>query len=266
VQAAKKVAEAAAYLRRSVTTLPRRAVLLEEGMGGFADEFTGLTVLPQRRIPGFPLPRGADPGGRLLFGRIGAVPTAVVEGRPHLFEGYLPGECGLALRALAEVGAGAAVLVAAGKALHEGLAPGTMLLVSDCLDLTGVAHLKGAPGIPPEGWIEAARLPPEASSLAREAGRATGVRVVEGVAALLHGPVLPTPAARLLLRQFGAEAFTIALAPELAAAAYTRMRTVAFLLVDGVWEKAHREFCSAFLEAFSPSPQEGAPPGTAPGA
>src|SRR3990172_2445211 len=110
----KRASAAASYLMGLSAEPPRRAIVVEQGMAGFSNELSGLTVVQQRRIPGFAEPRRGDPGGQLLLGRLGGVPTAVVEGTPRLSAGYLPGECGLAVRALAAVGVRDIVLVATG--------------------------------------------------------------------------------------------------------------------------------------------------------
>lgn len=255
MQIAKKVAEAARHLRRAGIELPTRAVLLEERMRGFSNELQGLTVVQQRRVPGFPLTLPSDPGGRLLFGRLAGVPTAVAEGRSRLLEGHLPGECGVCVRLFVELGARSIVLVADGLPLRDDLEPGTMLLLRDRIDLAGVAHLKGVLDAPGGPLIEVPATPPEAFEAAREAGSFAAVPVAEGVAALVHGPLLPTPAEQRLLRLFGADACSTALGPELAAVAYTRVRAAAFLLIGGSWDRSHLEFLMAFLERFAPDRQ-----------
>lgn len=252
MQIAKRVVEAAEYLRRSGAVLPVRALALEVSMAGFSNELAGLSVLPLRRIPGLPEPRRGARSGALLLGRLGGVPTAVVEGRTHLYEGYLPGECALALRTLAAVGVRSGLLVAEGRSLREGLAPGTMFLVTDWIDRTGVAYLKGMLDAPGGPLIAVPPAPPELERIAQTAGASTGVPVATGVAALLHGPLLPTPAERRVLLLYGAEVIALALAAELAAAIYAGMRTAALLVIDGAWDKPHLDFCRIFLEGFAP--------------
>lgn len=253
----KRVAAAADHLRRLGVETPRRAVVLERWMSGFSNELSGLTVVPARGIPGFAEPRRGEPGGNLLFGRLGGVPTVVVETMPHLCEGYLPGECGITVRALAALGAGAIVLVAAGSSLLEGTSPGSLFLVTDRIDLTGVAMLKGVPGPPGGGGIEVAPAPPALLRVAQASGAAAGVAVTGGVAALVHGPLRPTPAERRMLRTLGADAVSMGLAPELAAAAHAGVRAAAFLLLDGAWGRPHLDFCAGFLEAFAAAPPPG---------
>ena len=249
----KRVAEAAGYLRGLGVQLPRRAILLEQGMVGFDGELTGVKALPLRSIPGFAEPRRGEFGGSLLLGDLAGVPTAVVEGGPHLYSGFLPGECGLAVRALAAVGAEALVLVASGSSLLEGPPPGSMFLVLDRLDLTGVAMLKGVHDAAAVLGIDVAPVGPETLRAAAACGETAGVAVSGGVAALVHGPLRPSPAERRMLCAFGAQAVSMALAPELAAAAHVGVRTAALLLLDGGWDAARLRFCRGFLEAFAPS-------------
>jgi purine-nucleoside phosphorylase len=261
VLVSKRVSAAAAYLARLGAGLPERGLVLEQRMTGFSNEISGLTVVPQRRIPGFAEPRRGEPGGRLLLGRLGGVPTAVFEGTPHLSAGYLPGECGMAVRTLAALGARAAVLVSSGSALAEGAAAGGVLLVQDRLDLTGVAMLRGAADPPQGPGIELELPGPAAVEQALRAGERCGVAVKVGVAALLHGPLLPTPAERRMLRILGADAVSLGLAPELAAAAAAGVRAAALLLLDEPWSERQLRFCRAFLDAFAPAAGPSDPPG-----
>ncbi len=249
----KRAAVAADYLRRLGVESPRRAIVLERWMSGFSNELSGLTVVPARRIPGFAEPHRGESGGNLLFGRIGGVPTAVVEAMPHLYDGYLPGECGIAVRALAVLGVDAVVLVTVGSSLLEGIRPGTMFLVMDRLDLTGVALLKGVHGPSDRQGIEIAPLAPDLLPAAQAAGMAASVAVTGGVAALVHGPLRPTPAERRMLRVLGADAVSMGLAPELAAAAHVGVRAAALLLLDGAWDRPRLDFCRGFLETFAPA-------------
>lgn len=253
----KRASAAAGYLMRLATEPPRRGLVVEQRMQGFSNELSGLTVVLQRRIPGFAEPRRGDPGGRLLLGRLGGVPTAVVEGTPRLSAGYLPGECGLAVRALAAMGVRDIVMAATGSALGEGTSPGAMFLALDRLDLTGVGMLRGAGDPELERPIELAIPAPEVRQMAVTAGERSGVAVAAGVAACVHGPLLPTPAERRMMRLLGAEAVTFGLAPELAAAALAGARAVPLVLLDGGWTERHVRFCVALLEAFAP----GQPPG-----
>jgi purine nucleoside phosphorylase len=89
------------------------------------------------------------------------------------------------------------------------------------------------------------------------ASRRTGVLVAAGVAACLHGPLLPTPAERAMLRLLGASAATFGLAPELAAAALNGARTAPLVLLGGGWADRHLRFCVDLVQSFAP----GRPPG-----
>lgn len=248
----KRANAAAGFLRGLMPEAPRRGIVVEQRMKGFSSELSGLTVVPQRRVPGFGEPRRGDPGGQILIGGIAGVPTVVVEGTPRLLDGYLPGECGLAVRVLASLGVRDVLLVAAGFALCEGTAPGTMFLAQDRLDLTGVAMLRGATEPEQQRPIELATPGPLVREMAMAAGERTGVAVAAGVAACVHGPLLPTPAERGMLRLLGAAAATFGLAPELAAAALGGMRTAPLLLLDGAWSGPHLRFCVDLLGAFAP--------------
>ena len=56
-------------------------------------------------IEGMPISTVKGHKGRFLFGYIGGVPIAVMQGRLHYYEGYTPQQCVLPVRLIALMGA-----------------------------------------------------------------------------------------------------------------------------------------------------------------
>lgn len=249
----RKVADTVEQLRGMGVGAPAQAIVLEAGMRGFSNELNRVRVTPYRKIRHFSEPLIGGRSGSLLVGGLGGVETVVLEGMVHLFEGYLPGEVVFPVRVLTALGVKRVAFVSTGRALHGGVPPAGLLLVTDRLDLTGVTPLKGVRDEERTPFVE----PREASGAVREsaaaASRSSGAACGEGVAALIHGPAWPTPAEARMLHRLGADAVSPALAPELAMAAYLGVEAAALLLLgEGAfpWGKRELDFCLAFLAGW----------------
>ena len=110
------------------------------------------------------------------------------------------------VRVLAELGCDAVLLTNAAGGIRQGLSPGSLLLLTDHVNLTGTSPLIGpnAPG--------RARFPdmsqaydPSLLSHARATAKSEGIVLEEGVYAGLPGPHFETPAEIRMLRTLGAD-------------------------------------------------------------
>jgi purine-nucleoside phosphorylase len=174
-------------------------MVLGSGLGAFAERLEDAQVVSYEDLPA--MPRSAVPGhaGRLVRGRLQGVEVLVQQGRVHLYEGWSPEEVTRAVRAMAFLGLDALVLTNAAGGLREDWEPGTLMRVTDHLDLTGRrAPLDGPRAGSPydEGLGEA---------LERAAASAE-VPLRAGVYAGLLGPNYETPAEVRMLRWMGADA------------------------------------------------------------
>jgi purine-nucleoside phosphorylase len=213
----RKVEEAVRYLRRKGVRGASKGLLLESGMGGFSNELSRLTVVPQAKIPHFPRSLIPGRGGVLLSGELGVGEVIIQEGRAYLYEGYFHRELAFPLRVLGALGMRKLLLVTWVRALDPERETSPMILVEDHLNLSGGSPLRGLmPGegenFPLEtGGTYSVPLRKKARSLARE----KGLSLDEGIMALLPGPENPTPAESRMLDRLGAHVFSTALAPEI---------------------------------------------------
>jgi len=84
-------AERAAKFILSKTKLrPCIGVVLGSGLGAFADEIANATRIDYKKIPNFPRSTAIGHAGRLVIGKVGDAPVAVMQGRVHFYEGYSP--------------------------------------------------------------------------------------------------------------------------------------------------------------------------------
>ena len=80
-----RVKRCAAFVRAKTEFVPRTALVLGSGLGGFGDRVQVQAVVEYRDIPGFPVSTVPGHQGRFLFGTVGGEPVAVMQGRAFQF-------------------------------------------------------------------------------------------------------------------------------------------------------------------------------------
>jgi purine-nucleoside phosphorylase len=225
--------EAVAAVRARSDVRPRVGVVLGSGLGGFADAVEDSVELPYAEIPGWPVSTAVGHAGTLVLGTFGGVPVAVMKGRAHLYEGVPAAKVVFGVRVLSGLGVESLVLTNACGALDPGVAPGTLVAVSDHLNLQGTSPLVG-----PNDDTLGPRFPDMTDAydrayraLAREAAERLGIRLGEGVYAAWLGPAFETPAEIRMLRTLGADLVGMSTVPEVLAARHMGIRCLALSCV-----------------------------------
>ncbi|HEY1507819.1 MAG TPA: purine-nucleoside phosphorylase, partial [Solirubrobacteraceae bacterium] len=118
-------------------------VVLGSGLGAVADAVQDPVVVGYEELPGFPRPSVEGHAGRAVLGSIGGVPVAVFQGRAHLYEGGDPEALRAPVRALRAAGASILVLTNAAGSLRPSVGPGSLMAITDHINMTGVNALVG---------------------------------------------------------------------------------------------------------------------------
>jgi purine-nucleoside phosphorylase len=211
-----------------VSDAPRVAVVLGSGLGAFADTLDDAVVTPYADIPGWPRSTAVGHAGKLIIGSVAGTRVAVLAGRAHLYEGYTAQQAVFGIRKLREMGVGSVVLTNAAGGVNVKFGAGTLVLISDHINLLGQSPLTG-----PNDDALGPRFPDmtEAYSkryreTARAAGRSMGLDLPEGVYAALPGPSYETPAEIRYLRAIGADLVGMSTVPETIAANHMGMKVL----------------------------------------
>lgn len=219
------VREAAAAVRIRAGTVPELALILGSGLGALAARVEDAVVVPYADIPHFPLSTAPGHAGRLLLGSLGGRPVAVMSGRVHLYEGYTPQEVVFPIRLLHTLGARALLVTNAAGGVNLSFHPGTLMLITDHINLTGQNPLTG-PNDPRFG----VRFPDMTQAystrlqdLVRLAALDQRVDLAEGVYLGLRGPSYETPAEIRMARALGADAVGMSTVLETIAARHLDM-------------------------------------------
>ncbi len=222
-----------AAVRSRTDLVPRVAVVLGSGLGGLADDLADAVAVPFEDLPGWPAATAPGHVGRLLLGELAGVPTVMLQGRLHVYEGNDPGLVVQPTLLFRRLGAEILVLTNAAGGVHPEFGPGTLMVIADHLNLTGLSPLRGpnADDIGPRFPDLVDAWDPELRARLHAAGAAEAIALEEGVYAGLLGPQYETPAEVRMLRTLGADAVGMSTVLECIAARWAGFRVVGVSLV-----------------------------------
>jgi purine-nucleoside phosphorylase len=220
--------EAARLIRSRSDVDVAVAIVLGSGLGAFAQELTEATQIPYDEIPGFARSTVEGHAGRLVIGKSGAVTVAAMQGRFHFYEGYSLQDVTFPMRVLKLLGVRTVVLTNAAGALNVEFTPGSLMVISDHLNLLGDNPLRGpnderfGPRFPDLTSVYARRL----QDVVIEEARALGLKLPRGIYGALAGPSYETPAEIRMLRTLGADVVGMSTVPEAIVARHMDMQVV----------------------------------------
>jgi purine-nucleoside phosphorylase len=199
-QAAERIADLTGVARH------RALVVLGSGWGPAADGFgEPVARFAMTDVPGFLPPTAEGHRGTVASYDVGGVPTLVLSGRTHLYEGHGLRPVVHGVRAAAAAGCTLAVLTNANGSLRADLEIGQPVLVRDHLNLTGVSPVEGAHFVDlTDCW--SARL--------RGLARGLDPSLVEATYAWLPGPHYETLAEAEWVRRIGGDVLGMSTVPE----------------------------------------------------
>jgi purine-nucleoside phosphorylase len=222
-----------AAVRARSDLVPEVGIVLGSGLGGLADAVEDPVAVPFDELPGWPAATAPGHVGRLLLGRLGGKPVVMLQGRFHLYEGNAPGLVIQPVLLFGRLGARVVVLTNAAGGLDPAFGPGTLMVISDHINLTGLNPLIGgnAPAIGQrfpdltDAW--SARL----RAKLHDAGRGEGVPLAEGVYVGLTGPNYETPSEVRMLAALGGHAVGMSTVMEAIAARWAGIEVCGVSLV-----------------------------------
>jgi purine-nucleoside phosphorylase len=218
--------EAARLIRTRTSADVPVAIVLGSGLGAFAEDLTDATEIPYDEIPGFARATVEGHAGRLVIGKAGEITVAAMQGRFHFYEGYSLEEVTFPIRVLKLLDVRTLVLTNAAGTLNIEYTPGSLMVISDHLNLLGDHPLRGAnderfgPRFPDLTSVYAQRL----QDIVIDEANALGLEVRRGIYAALSGPSYETPAEIHMIRTLGADVVGMSTVPEAIVARHMDMQ------------------------------------------
>jgi purine-nucleoside phosphorylase len=244
-------------VRSRTSLVPRLGIVLGSGLGDLAESINDVTSIPFSELPGWPAASAPGHAGRLLLGELEGVSVVCLQGRLHVYEGNSERLVVEPVLLMGRLGASIVLLTNAAGGVNVAYPAGTLMVISDHLNLTGRNPLAG-----PNDDALGTRFPdlvdawsPRLRALMRRAAAEEGVTLEEGVYAGLIGPTYETPAEVRMLRTLGADAVGMSTVLEAIAARWAGLEIAGVSLVTnpgaGVTGEplTHEEVLAAAAEA-----------------
>ena len=236
-----QINEASDFLRARMSVKPRVALILGSGLNALAASVAAPEIIPFHNIPHWPVSTVLGHSGKLVIGTLESRPVFVMQGRVHYYEGYSMGQVTMPIRVMQKLGIEFLVVTNAAGGINPDFAPGDVMLITDHLNLVGMAGLN--PLIGPNLDEFGPRFPDMSQAYDRDLADRTrriaaeaGIPLREGVYAGLSGPSFETPADLRFLRGAGADAVGMSTVPEVTVARHGGMRVLGF---SGISNKAN---------------------------
>lgn len=236
LEAFARARDAAEALERIVGAAePRVLLVLGSGVEGLLPADIP-AQMPFDDVPGLMAPGALGHPGVFAFGEVEGVPVLEMRGRLHLYEGHSPRTVVLGVRAARLLGAEMLIATNAAGAVAGALAEGSIMLISDHLNLTGANPLVGqnAEEFGERFPLMAGAYDADLAQLAREVAAERGIAIDEGVYGAVLGPSFETEAEVRMLATLGAHAVGMSTVPEVIAARHAGMRVMGFSIITNV--------------------------------
>ena len=206
--------------------VPKLALVLGSGLGGFAEKITVEYELPYEKIEGFPVSTVAGHEGKFIFGYLSDIPVVCMKGRVHYYEGYSMEDVVLPTRLMKLLGAKILFLTNASGGVNSNFSAGDLMLITDHISVFVPNPLIGS-NIDELGT----RFPDMTAvydkklcAVIEEVATRNHILLQKGVYAQMSGPSFESPAEVRLLQSLGCDAVGMSTVVEAIAARHCGMR------------------------------------------
>ena len=236
-----QIDEVVSVIRKEISNQPRVGIILGSGLGRVAAAVGEATLIPFGKLPHWPVSTVQGHQGQLVLGALEKQQVVVMQGRSHYYEGYSMSRIGLPVRVMQRLGIEIMIVTNAAGGVNPNFMPGELMLITDHLNLIGMAGLNPLRG--PNLDEFGPRFPDmsqpydlELCNIAREVARQTNIVLNEGVYASLAGPSFESPADLRFLRTAGVDAVGMSTVPEVIVARHAGTRVLG---ISGISNKAN---------------------------
>ncbi|MBS3751502.1 MAG: purine-nucleoside phosphorylase [Anaerolineales bacterium] len=237
IQEIDKMAKA---VQDKVSLQPKTAMILGSGLGILSEAVENATVIPYQDIPNWPVSTVEGHAGNLMIGTLEEKDILVMNGRLHYYEGYTMEQVTLPIRVLQRLGIENLIVTNAAGGVNQTFTPGNPMLITDHLNLLGMAGPNPLRG--PNLETFGPRFPDmsraydrELGEIARQAAADLEITLYEGVYVCLAGPSFETPAELRFLSSIGVDAVGMSTVPEVIVANHGGQRVLG---ISGITNKS----------------------------
>lgn len=223
-------------LRSKIDFKPELSITLGSGLGKLADVVEIEQEISYEDIEGFPVSTAPGHKGRFVFTHIHGVPTVIMQGRVHRYEGYSAQEAVIPTRLMGLMGAKTLLVTNAAGGVNKDFNIGDLMVIRDHIVQFVESPLMGQ-NIKELGT----RFPDmtevyskEYGDLIEEIAKEKGYPVQNGVYCQLSGPQYETPAEVRMVGLLGGDAVGMSTGIEAVAARHMGMKVCGITLVTNL--------------------------------
>jgi len=223
-------------VREKTDFVPKVALVLGSGLGDYADNIDVVCTVDYKDIEGFPVSTVPGHKGRFIFGYVGDVPVACMQGRVHYYEGYPIQDVVLPHRILKLMGAETLFLTNAAGGVKRGFKAGDLMLITGQISSLVPSPLLG------ENLDELGLRFPDMSEIydkslqriAKKTAASLDIDLKEGVYMQFTGPQYESPEEVNMARLLGADCVGMSTAAEAIAANHMGMHIIGISCVTNL--------------------------------
>lgn len=212
-----KIKETTAFLKQTIQSRPRIAIILGTGLGDLVNEIEISQEIPYKDIPNFPISTVQGHAGKLIVGKLGGKEVLAMQGRFHFYEGYAMDQVTFPVRVLKLFGISHLFVSNASGGLNPDYHIGDLVTITDHINMFGTNPLIGpninefGPRFPDMSEAYSKQLINEA----REIARTHSITLREGVYVGTTGPTFETVAEYKHFRIIGGDLVGMSTVPEI---------------------------------------------------
>lgn len=229
----KQIEQTIEYIRTKTKTQPEIGIILGTGLGALVDDIDIEVSIPYGDIPNFPISTVEFHAGKLIFGKLGNKSIVAMQGRFHYYEGYSMKQITFPVRVMKFLGVNTLLISNACGGINREMKPGTVMLISDHINLLGDNPLIGEndDSLGPRFPDMSEPYSRELIQLAEQVAVEENIEIKKGVYAAMTGPSLETAAEYKFLRIIGADVVGMSTIPEDIVAVHSGIRVLGFSVI-----------------------------------
>lgn len=178
------------------------AIILGSGLNALVRDIDPASAIGYDNFPDIPHPSVPGHTGRFVLSEINGAHVIFAQGRVHLYEGHSGHTVTAGVRLLAKAGIKNLIVTNAAGSANPKFAPGSWMMLTDHINLTGASPLTGSPQFLDLTEAYSKKLRDRFAAAARK----IDMLLHEGVYAASPGPQYETPAEVRMLQKLGADA------------------------------------------------------------
>ena len=232
----KKLLSAYEDISKKIDFKPKLAITLGSGLGKLADVVDIEQEISYNEIKDFPISTAPGHKGRFIFAHIHGIPTVIMQGRVHRYEGYSSDDTVMPTRLMGLMGAETLIVTNACGGVNREYNIGDLMVIKDHISQFVESPLMG-PNISELGT----RFPDmtevyndEFSDRIYNLAKEKNLPIRRGVYCQFTGPAYETPAEIRMASVIGADAVGMSTAIESMAARHMGMKVCGISLITNL--------------------------------